>query len=484
MSVYDINGNLISGGVSGEIPNGSITPEKTTFVDVENDVSEISSGSIRHNDSLIHSTDSNMYGSGFKYGAGNIISINVEAGKTYMLMGLNSNLTATMNTRFSTGRSPVGEEPMAIKLNADGTLGEVVYDFLPEYVSLANVDPYGTTGMIVSGKNVFWSGEYNELGTRTGISFVEAVDGTDYAWCVCIFTANINFCGIVQWGGFSILDENYFRIYEVDPNTEYNPYFDGVLNVGEKRINSVLNDEIMKNSLKKNNVEMLSTYNTLYGKRWYAAGDSLTQYAGGRGVPNDETDTGFVTQIMRRTGVIGVNGGKAGLKWSSGTDGEFETGSAVDRVNTIINGTDMYDIVTFAYGTNSDVDGEGTVDDAPAYDGTMCSAIKWCIEKLVEWNPDIQIGIILPPKRADMGDSGNQLMKTRGDLIRQVAEMYGVPCCDMWAESGINLMHYTNPDTGNEKYYYLSDMLHLSDRGKIKYANRLKSFLETLANVY
>ena len=172
------------------------------------------------------------------------------------------------------------------------------------------------------------------------------------------------------------------------------------------------------------------------------------------------------------------------MKWSSGTDGTFEAGSAVERVNTIINGDEMYDIITFAYGTNSDVDSEGTADDEPAYDGTMCSAIKWCIEKLVEWNPDIQIGIILPPKRADMGTSGNQLMKTRGALIKEVAEMYGVPCCDMWAESGINLMHYTNPDTGNEKYYYLSDMLHLSDRGKIKYANRLKSFLETLASVY
>jgi lysophospholipase L1-like esterase len=187
---------------------------------------------------------------------------------------------------------------------------------------------------------------------------------------------------------------------------------------------------------------------------------------------------------MRRTGVIGTPLGTAGEKWSSGTDGTFEAGSAVERVNTIVNGTEDYDIITFAYGTNTDVDGEGTVNDEPAYDGTMCAAIKWCIEQLVAWKPTISIGIILPPKRADMGTSGNTLMKTRGALIKEVASMYGVPCCDMWSESGINLMHYTNPDTGNEKYYYLSDMLHLSDNGKIQYGKRLKAFLEEITPIY
>lgn len=471
MAIYDIHGNVISAG------GGS-------FVEDVAEVSEISSQSIKYKNAIVSATSGTEYGKGFRY-AGNIISINVEAGKTYMLMGLHDNLTASMNTTFSKGLNPVGDEPMAVNLNADGTLGDANTNFIPEYLSISAVAPYGSDEFaVVTGKAIYWNGEYNAFSQKTASSLKETVDGTEYAWCALIFTANIDFCGIVQWGGFNLANDAFFRIFEIDPKTEYNPYLEGVLDIGAKKSNPVINETVMQNSTKAINENLLTKYNVLYGRKWYAAGDSLTQYAGGNCVPDDETDTGFITQIMRRTGVIGTNGGKAGLKWSSGTDGTFETGSAVDRVNTIINGTEMYDIVTFAYGTNSDVDGEGTIDDEPAYDGTMCAAIKWCIESLVAWNPDIQIGIILPPKRADMGASGNELMRTRGQLIKQVAELYGVPTCDMWAESGINLMHYTNPSTGNEKYYYLSDMLHLSDRGKIKYANRLKSFVESIANVY
>lgn len=197
-------------------------------------VSEISAKSVKRNGAIISATGSEEFNKGFKYG-GIIVSINVEAGKTYMLMFMDSNLTSTMGSYLFKGQSPIDSEPMAVNLNEDGTLGDANTAFNPTFVSLANVDPYKTTGMIVTGKRVFWSGSYNAFDQKVGTSFVEAVNGTDHAWCVCIFTANIDFCGIVQTSNFSLLDENYFRIYEVDPNTEYNPYLDGVIGIGEER---------------------------------------------------------------------------------------------------------------------------------------------------------------------------------------------------------------------------------------------------------
>lgn len=232
---YTLSGTIAEGNNTITVSYGGKTTTFTVTGTAESGgdeptafgVSEISPNSVKYKGAIISNTSGDEFNKGFKY-SGKIVSINVEAGKTYMLMGLHSNLTTTMIRTLSIGQSPVGDEPMAIDINADGTLGEVNTAFNPAYVWLPNVE-------LKSGKIAFWSGEYDAWNQKKFISFVESVDGTDYAWCVCIFTANIDFCGIVQWNGPSLVDNNYFRIYEVDPNTEYNPYLDGVIGIGEER---------------------------------------------------------------------------------------------------------------------------------------------------------------------------------------------------------------------------------------------------------
>lgn len=423
-----------------------------------------------------HAIDGDLFNKCFVY-ACRAFSVDLKANKKYLLAYLTSSSTSKRTTTLKPNRFDT-EKVGAVELDENGNLGDVVTTFEPTY-DIWHFNPNNTSSGI-------WDTEtYDQYNIRVYNTFPEVVDSATYYWKGIVFTSNIDFHGVIALNNDSmLLNDDYFLLFEINDD-EWNPYVDGGMEKGyelEKpsEVSQEEREEIAQIAVQS----YAEKYNCLYGKKWACCGDSLTQYSGGQGHVDNESDTGFVTQIMRRTGVIGTPLGTAGEKWSSGTDGTFEAGSAVERVNTIVNGTEDYDIITFAYGTNTDVDGEGTVNDEPAYNGTMCAAIKWCIEQLVAWKPTISIGIILPPKRADMGASGNTLMQTRGALIKEVASMYGVPCCDMWSESGINLMHYTNPSTGNEKYYYLSDMLHLSDNGKIQYGKRLKAFLEEITPIY
>lgn len=423
----------------------------------------------KYNGSFIQRAGAALYNQGFAYGLPSF-SINVKAGQLYVLAFQSTYERATRPDGFKTNRTQT-DVIAAVELNDDGTLGETVTDFAPTYSSW-HFNPSNGSGLQ-------WDSEtYDQYGAKVYAHFTTVVDDQTRYWLGMAFVPNRDFHGVV--GVFDrdyVTDDDYCMIFEVN-DPDWNPYVDGgmekeflieeINTVPTAEKNAIIEETILTNA---------ETYNCLFGKKWACCGDSLTQYSGGASHPDNPEDTGFITQIMRRTGVIGTNLGSAGKKWSSSTDGAFESGSAVQRVDTIVTNDQDYDIITFAFGTNSDVDGDGTVDDAPAYDGTMCAAIKWCIETLVAWKPTISIGIILPPKRADTS-GGSAQMKTRGDLIRQVASMYAVPVCDMWAESGINTM------SENSAYYYFADGLHLNDNGKKQYAKRLLPFLRDIAPVY
>lgn len=428
----------------------------------------------KYKSAFVQTPDSALYNRGFAYGQP-CWSIDVKANKLYVLAFQSTDNRATRPVGFRANRLQTGVIG-AVEVNDDGTLGETVTDFAPTYPTW-HFNPSNGSGLQ-------WDSEtYDQYGAKVYVRFSTVVEEQTRYWLGLAFIPNRDFCGIVSTTNDStVKTDATCLLFEVN-DLDWNPYVDGGM---EKEflieeINTVPAAEkaaIIDETIQTN----AETYNCLFGKKWACCGDSLTQYSGGSSHPDNPEDTGFITQIMRRTGVVGTNLGSAGKKWSSGTDGSFETGSAVQRVNTIVTNDQDYDIITFAFGTNSDVDGDGTVDDAPAYDGTMCAAIKWCIETLVAWKPTISIGIILPPKRADTS-GGSAQMKTRGDLIRQVAEMYGVPVCDMWAESGINTLSYT-AESSSTAYYYFSDGLHLNDNGKQQYAKRLHAFLRDIAPVY
>lgn len=487
MSVYDIYGNALSDD-SEQLLDGSVTPEKTSFFQiVKTGQSVLQTFS---NGSKWKTVDSAYYNAGARYGA-KVYWVKLEAGKKYIIIENQTGASAGYGILTFNGTNPstdyTVDMPWLPCVDSDGNLTGEYSDATIEYVDTNK--PSSTIQWL--------TGEYDEHGNLAYSTYTYDDDGTTLTVVYYAFTIDKDFEGLIAIQNNGCVNGNLLDILDFDDiMTAYNPLVNGfpVTSENSVKVSESVKEDVLQSPVKnivKGNSEIV---NRLYGLRWAALGDSLTDWGGGKCDTRNNADFGFITQIMRKTGVIGVNMGYAGGRWTSdATEDEGYTGSsAVKLVNDIINGTDDYDIITIAYGTNSDTNGDGTVDDAADQYASMCSAIKWCIEKLIEWKPSVQIGIILPPQRADMGTSGNVAMRTRGDLIKTVAELYGVPCCDMWRESGINTMTYkiTN-STGEEvdAYYYLSDGLHLGGEnrdynGYKKYGAKLKAFLESIAPVY
>lgn len=483
------DGFIADGSITTEkIVDGAVTPEKTAFFDiVKSGTSVLKTLPDGSKSKLV---DSTYYNVGARYGQ-NVFHVNLKAGKKYMIVQNETANTANYAMAKFNGSKPSADyttDMLWLPLtDSDGNLTGEYSDAV--ITQLDTSQPSSITQ--------WWTGEYNEYGSKTYRKFTYDDNGTTLKIIYYAFTIDKDFEGLISFSKNGAVNPEYVEILEFeDIDTAYNPLQDGFPVTSESTTKS---EEYIKESYLEKPVKTIMRDNAyivspLNGLKWCALGDSLTDWGGGNCDIGNDADFGFITQIMRETGIIGTNKGYAGGHWTSDaneTDG-YTASSAVKNVNDIINGNVDYDIVTIAYGTNSDTNGDGTVEDAADQYATMCGAIKWCIEKLITWKPSLQIGIILPPQRADMGTSGNISMRTRGDLIKSVAELYSIPCCDMWRESGINTMTYKTTNSEGEEvdaYYYLSDGLHLGGEnrdynGYKKYGAKLKSFLESIAQVY
>ena len=189
-------------------------------------------------------------------------------------------------------------------------------------------------------------------------------------------------------------------------------------------------------------------------------GDSLTDWGGG----GDETN-GFLKIVHDKTGLVTKNEGYAGATWQ---DGDSQTYSAVDRINTIISEGRTYDLYCFMMGTNggSNVDtGETSADTT-----TMCGAIRYCMEKLKAYHPTAHILVCLPPQRAEGNENQEQVNK----VIKAIVESYSVKTLDVYHHSGIV------PNTTIANIGYLSDGLHLGENGITMLGNLLASEVKYL----
>lgn len=189
-------------------------------------------------------------------------------------------------------------------------------------------------------------------------------------------------------------------------------------------------------------------------------GDSLMDWGGG----GDEAN-GFLKIVHDKTGLVTKNEGYAGATWQ---DGDSQTYSAVDRINTIISEGRTYDLYCFMMGTNggSNVDkGETSADTT-----TMCGAIRYCMEKLKAYHPTAYILVCLPPQRAEGNENQEQVNK----VIKAIVESYSVKTLDVYHHSGIV------PNTTIANIGYLSDGLHLGENGITMLGNLLASEVKYL----
>ena len=214
----------------------------------------------------------------------------------------------------------------------------------------------------------------------------------------------------------------------------------------------------------RNLVENISGSNsTSEVKHGLFIGDSLTHWGGGNDAQN-----GFLKIVHDKTGIMTVNQGYAGAMWQ---DLENQEHSGVDRVNTLISSGIKYDIYVFILGTNggSPTDTGETSENT----STMPGAIRYCLEKLKSYDPTKPILVCLPPQRAE----GNENQEKVNEVIKSIANNYGVKTLDLYHESGIV------PNTKIKDINYLSDGLHLAKNGYTILGNLLSSEIKYLLSL-
>lgn len=183
----------------------------------------------------------------------------------------------------------------------------------------------------------------------------------------------------------------------------------------------------------------------LAGKSLCTIGDSLLNWGGG----GDNTD-GFLKVVHDRTGIVTTNRGLAGATWEEASG---QTQCGVKRVQDYISNKNTYDCIVFLLGTN--VSNLGSESDTSEITTSMCGAIRYCLKSLLEYSPTTPILVCLPPQR----EEGNDYQETKNEIIKSIANEYGVDTLDLFHCSQI--VPNTVATTDN-----LSDGLHLDDNGK------------------
>lgn len=189
-------------------------------------------------------------------------------------------------------------------------------------------------------------------------------------------------------------------------------------------------------------------------------GDSLTNWGGG-----NVLEDGFIKLIAEKIGIVGSNRGLAGAQWQ---DASGQTQSGVQRVDTLISNNESFDMYVFILGTNgfSETD-TGTTSANHSTD--MCGGMRYCMEKLKEYEPTKPILVCLPPQRSE----GNANQERANSVIKSIAGYYSVPTVDIYHDSGIVPNDVVNGA-------WLSDGLHLNENGKVAFANIIASKIKEI----
>lgn len=210
------------------------------------------------------------------------------------------------------------------------------------------------------------------------------------------------------------------------------------------------------------------------GEKILMLGDSNMQYSGEEIKEYIESTYGCSFTVLA----------KAGIAWEyTGTDvstsEEVTDACGIGYVNQIIkdanesNILETYDKIVIMLGTNCY--NLGTITDTADQFGTMCGAIRYCLEKLCYYGRPIKIGVVIP-----FGADGNyniaedmRSMPEKFKILQELARQYAVPTLNIHDEGRIIPNSYT-PDGSN---YYLGDSVHLGGQGVTQFKQRLGKWL-------
>lgn len=213
----------------------------------------------------------------------------------------------------------------------------------------------------------------------------------------------------------------------------------------------------------------------LEGLTFNFLGDSITE-----GVGTSAPDKRYFELIKVQKGLFAVNGyGISGTRFAKQSVPSLEPSFDKDFVSRVDEMCDADGVVVFG-GTNDYGHGDapiGTPSDRTS--DTFYGACHTLFSKLIEKYPGKPIVIMTPLHRRTEDElivkhGVSVTLKTYVDIIREVAEFYSLPVCDMYKNSGLQ------PKVPLIEEKFIPDGLHPNDAGHIILAERLGNFLANL----
>lgn len=443
MAIYDINGKeIVTDSGSGDL----ITPEETSFMEVETEVIPTTFENLLSGIGWVAVTK-DQFNNGMSYGTVADSKITLPAGTYYFYA--------------------------PFKNSAGTSVGLYTED---DTGALTNVG--STIATQTDNNGLFLNGTYDEYHKEQSSTYQP--NGAGYLVEVTIVLSE-DFTGYIHAGSQTYITTEPNHVYLF--TKQYNPFKDAVDDVineylffveryGDGFVKKLLANEAMAKAI-VNALPVHTTPNS-YGKNWYHIGDSNSQWMGGT-VLDDETDTGFLLTAARKNGMAKfTNASHAGAAWGM-RDNDTDAYCGVTRVDELVASGEAPDIITILLGTNSDLS-EGTVNDAVTDKHTTCSAVKYCLEKLLVAFPTSAIGVMLPMQRAETYAA----QETKNALIEELCRYYGIPVLDLFHEGQVvpdsKLTAYDDGHTG----VIYTDSAHISTNGVEQLGRKISEWLNRI----
>lgn len=203
----------------------------------------------------------------------------------------------------------------------------------------------------------------------------------------------------------------------------------------------------------------------LYGKKWVAVGDSLTE-------KNIRSTKNYHDYVAEETGINVVNFGVSGSGYKNPTDdGDQEF---YKRINNIP--TDA-DVVTI-FGSGNDLSYDiGDINDETA--DTICGCVNLAIKNALTRIPTCKLGIVTPtPWWTYTPDKADNKMMQMCEAIKKVAMKWSIPVLDLYYSSNL----HPNIEACRNATYSRDDGggVHPDENGHKIIANRFRAFLEEI----
>lgn len=253
-------------------------------------------------------------------------------------------------------------------------------------------------------------------------------------------------------------------------------------NTADYRVTGVNDGKIVTSTSGKLAMVDFSSFGTWYGKSMLSLGDSITWQDGKNFTTGDEAGQlaiGYQAWLQTNLGIsTHVNAGVSGRPMANGTTpgvGTNTTGKAQTYTT--------HDLVIIAAGSNDfrldvPLGTLGAIGDTVFDATTFYGAYRDLVEYILTAKPTIRIVLFTPLPRTSEGYDVNYTNPAGHKLIdyvnavKAVGQMYGLPVCDMFANSGFTNLTFAT--------YLRDSALHPNNAGYARMGDYASKFIKAI----